>query len=132
MSSVLGLNARPHKAKVLPRRLPLKNALIRSNSLPLGRAYSLLSISYALVYMLAVCMDVVQNEVKLLQQAHVSIFEPGLAAMVENLESGRLRFTFDEKLAVEQGEALFMAVGTPSDEDGSTDLKYLLSVGGAR
>ena len=79
-----------------------------------------------------ICMDVDQNKVKLLQQGHVSIFEPGLAAMVkENLESGRLNFTFDEKLAVEHGEVLFIAVGTPSDEDGSADLKYVLSVGDA-
>ena len=79
-----------------------------------------------------ICMDVDQNKVKLLQQGHVSIFEPGLAAMVkENLESGRLSFTFDEKLAVEHGEVLFIAVGTPSDEDGSADLKYVLSVGDA-
>ncbi|MCF5054285.1 UDP-glucose 6-dehydrogenase, partial [Pseudomonas syringae] len=75
-----------------------------------------------------ICMDVDQHKVKQLQQGHVSIFEPGLAAMVkENLESGRLHFTFDEKLAVEHGEVLFIAVGTPSDEDGSADLKYVLS-----
>lgn len=62
----------------------------------------------------------------------MTIFEPGLAAMVkENLESGRLHFTYDEKLAVEHGEVLFIAVGTPSDEDGSADLKYVLSVGDA-
>src|SRR5450830_365530 len=79
-----------------------------------------------------ICMDVDQNKVKLLQQGHVSIFEPGLAAMVkENLESGRLSFTFDEKLAVQHGEVLFIAVGTPSSEDGSADLSYVLSVGDA-
>ena len=76
-----------------------------------------------------ICMDVDQHKVRQLQQGHVSIFEPGLAAMVkENLESGRLSFTFDEKLAVEHGEVLFIAVGTPSDEDGSADLKYVLAV----
>src|SRR3989344_8376691 len=79
-----------------------------------------------------ICMDVDQHKVRQLQEGHVSIFEPGLAAMVkENLESGRLSFTFDEKLAVEHGEVLFIAVGTPSDEDGSADLKYVLSVGDA-
>jgi len=79
-----------------------------------------------------ICMDVDEKKVKLLQQGHVSIFEPGLAAMVkENLESKRLQFTYDEKLAVEHGEVLFIAVGTPSDEDGSADLKYVLSVGDA-
>ncbi len=79
-----------------------------------------------------ICMDVDKNKVESLQKGHVTIFEPGLAAMVkENLESGRLHFTHDEKLAVEHGEVLFIAVGTPSDEDGSADLKYVLSVGDA-
>ena len=79
-----------------------------------------------------ICMDVDKSKVEALQKGHVTIFEPGLAAMVkDNLESGRLHFTHDEKLAVEHGEVLFIAVGTPSDEDGSADLKYVLSVGDA-
>lgn len=79
-----------------------------------------------------ICMDVDKHKVESLRKGHVTIFEPGLAAMVkDNLESGRLRFTHDEKLAVEHGEVLFIAVGTPSDEDGSADLKYVLSVGDA-
>ncbi|MCX7078211.1 MAG: UDP-glucose/GDP-mannose dehydrogenase family protein [Pseudomonas sp.] len=79
-----------------------------------------------------VCMDVDQNKIKMLQKGHVTIFEPGLESMVkENLESGRLHFTSDEKLAIEHGQVLFIAVGTPSDEDGSADLKYVLSVGDA-
>ncbi|MDE1166654.1 MAG: UDP-glucose/GDP-mannose dehydrogenase family protein [Pseudomonas sp.] len=79
-----------------------------------------------------ICMDVDQAKVKLLEQGHVSIFEPGLASMVrENLESGRLHFTSDEKRAVEHGQVLFIAVGTPSREDGSADLKYVFSVGDA-
>ncbi|MCU1750144.1 UDP-glucose dehydrogenase family protein [Pseudomonas sp. 6D_7.1_Bac1] len=79
-----------------------------------------------------VCMDVDQNKIKLLQKGHVTIFEPGLESMVkENLESGRLHFTSDEKMAIEHGQVLFIAVGTPSDEDGSADLKYVLSVGDA-
>ncbi|MFC6338699.1 nucleotide sugar dehydrogenase [Pseudomonas sp. CCM 7891] len=79
-----------------------------------------------------ICMDIDEKKIQLLQQGHVSIFEPGLATMVkEHLESGRLRFTHEQKLAVEHGEVLFIAVGTPSDEDGSADLKYVLSVGDA-
>ena len=62
-----------------------------------------------------ICMDVDKSKVESLQKGHVTIFEPGLAAMVkENLESGRLHFTHDEKLAVEHGEVLFIAVGTPT------------------
>ena len=79
-----------------------------------------------------ICMDIDQNKVQLLQQGHVSIFEPGLSSLVrENLESKRLRFTSDEKLAVEHGQVLFIAVGTPPSEDGSADLSAVFSVGDA-
>jgi UDPglucose 6-dehydrogenase len=77
-----------------------------------------------------ICMDIDEEKVKQLKQGHVSIFEPGLATLVrENLESGRLHFTSDEKLAIEHGQVLFIAVGTPSSEDGSADLKAVFSVG---
>ena len=79
-----------------------------------------------------ICMDIDEQKVKQLQQGHVSIFEPGLASLVkENLEAKRLHFTHDEKLAVQHGQVLFIAVGTPSSEDGSADLRYVLSVGDA-
>ncbi|QCY12945.1 UDP-glucose/GDP-mannose dehydrogenase family protein [Pseudomonas sp. MPC6] len=79
-----------------------------------------------------VCMDIDEKKVELLQQGHVSIFEPGLANLVrEGLESKRLQFTTDEKLAVQHGQVLFIAVGTPSRDDGSADLCYVLSVGEA-
>ncbi|AZD73378.1 UDP-glucose dehydrogenase family protein [Pseudomonas chlororaphis] len=79
-----------------------------------------------------ICMDIDEHKVQQLQQGHVSIFEPGLSSLVkENLEAGRLHFTNDEKLAVQHGQVLFIAVGTPSSEDGSADLRYVLSVGDA-
>src|SRR5471032_3627991 len=79
-----------------------------------------------------ICMDIDAKKVELLKQGHVSIFEPGLASLVkESLEAKRLQFTTDEKLAVQHGEVLFIAVGTPSSEDGSADLSYVLSVGDA-
>jgi UDPglucose 6-dehydrogenase len=79
-----------------------------------------------------ICMDIDENKVKQLSQGHVNIFEPGLANLVrDNLESKRLHFTSDEKLAVEHGEVLFIAVGTPSGDDGSADLSYVFSVGDA-
>ena len=79
-----------------------------------------------------ICMDIDQKKVELLQQGHVSIFEPGLSSLVrENIESKRLRFTSDEKLAVEHGQVLFIAVGTPPSEDGSADLSAVFSVGDA-
>jgi UDPglucose 6-dehydrogenase len=79
-----------------------------------------------------VCMDIDEKKVELLRQGHVSIFEPGLASLVrEGLDAGRLQFTCDEKLAVQHGKVAFIAVGTPSKEDGSADLRYVLSVGDA-
>ncbi|WEK07286.1 MAG: UDP-glucose/GDP-mannose dehydrogenase family protein [Candidatus Pseudomonas colombiensis] len=79
-----------------------------------------------------ICMDIDEHKVKQLQQGLVSIFEPGLASLVrENLEAKRLSFTNDEQLAVQHGQVLFIAVGTPSSEDGSADLRYVLSVGDA-
>jgi UDPglucose 6-dehydrogenase len=79
-----------------------------------------------------ICMDIDAKKVELLKQGHVSIFEPGLASLVkESLEAKRLQFTTDEKLAVQHGEVLFIAVGTPSSDDGSADLSYVMSVGDA-
>jgi UDPglucose 6-dehydrogenase len=79
-----------------------------------------------------ICMDIDQAKVEQLRQGQVSIFEPGLASLVkENLEKNRLRFTCDEKLAVEHGEVLFIAVGTPPKEDGSADLSGFFAVGEA-
>ncbi|MGN8342384.1 UDP-glucose dehydrogenase family protein [Pseudomonas sp. SMV71] len=79
-----------------------------------------------------VCMDVDEHKVESLRQGQVSIFEPGLAALVrEGLEAGRLHFTSDERLAVQHGPVLFIAVGTPSRDDGSADLRQVLAVGEA-
>ncbi|MCW1244606.1 UDP-glucose/GDP-mannose dehydrogenase family protein [Pseudomonas sp. SAICEU22] len=79
-----------------------------------------------------VCMDIDEHKVDNLRQGLVSIFEPGLAALVrEGLDAGRLHFTCDEKLAVQHGQVLFIAVGTPSRDDGSADLRQVLAVGEA-
>lgn len=79
-----------------------------------------------------ICMDIDQAKVEQLRQGQVSIFEPGLASLVkENLEKNRLRFTCEEKLAVEHGQVLFIAVGTPPQEDGSADLSGFFAVGEA-
>jgi len=76
-----------------------------------------------------ICVDVDEQKVNDLKQGKIPIFEPGIEALVkENYQSGRLKFTIDAKLAVEHGEFQFIAVGTPPDEDGSADLKYVLSV----
>lgn len=76
-----------------------------------------------------ICVDVDENKVEALKQGNIPIFEPGLTPLVkENFEAGRLKFTTDAKMAVNHGEFQFIAVGTPPDEDGSADLKYVLSV----
>ena len=76
-----------------------------------------------------VCVDVDQNKIDELVKGNIPIYEPGLDAMVkENQSAGRLHFTTDAKQAVEHGTFQFIAVGTPPDEDGSADLKYVLAV----
>ncbi|HET6782806.1 MAG TPA: UDP-glucose/GDP-mannose dehydrogenase family protein, partial [Pseudoxanthomonas sp.] len=64
-----------------------------------------------------------------LKQGVVPIFEPGLQPMVKaNYAAGRLDFTTDAASAIAHGEVVFIAVGTPPDEDGSADLQYVLTV----
>ena len=76
-----------------------------------------------------VCVDIDANKVELLKQGHIPIYEPGLEALVkENHASGRLNSTTDAAAGVKHGEVQFIAVGTPPDEDGSADLKYVLAV----
>jgi UDPglucose 6-dehydrogenase len=76
-----------------------------------------------------VCVDIDQNKVDRLKEGHIPIYEPGLTPLVNsNYESGRVDFTTDAALGIEHGEVIFIAVGTPPDEDGSADLKYVLAV----
>lgn len=76
-----------------------------------------------------VCIDVDANKVERLKQGHIPIYEPGLEPLVkENYAAGRLNFTTDAAAGVKHGEVQFIAVGTPPDEDGSADLKYVLAV----
>ncbi|RUR35577.1 UDP-glucose dehydrogenase family protein [Vreelandella populi] len=76
-----------------------------------------------------VCVDVDVNKVQQLNQGHIPIYEPGLESLVrENYAAGRLEFTTDAEAGVKHGQVQFIAVGTPPDEDGSADLKYVLSV----
>ncbi|MDI6005211.1 UDP-glucose 6-dehydrogenase, partial [Cobetia pacifica] len=76
-----------------------------------------------------VCMDVDAAKIELLKQGEIPIYEPGLESMLlRNVEAGRLSFTTDAREAVAHGVLQFIAVGTPPDEDGSADLKYVLAV----
>ena len=76
-----------------------------------------------------VCVDIDAAKVEGLNNGVIPIYEPGLTPMVKaNHAAGRLRFTTDAAQAIAHGGIVFIAVGTPPDEDGSADLKYVLSV----
>ena len=76
-----------------------------------------------------VCVDVDAAKVAALQTGRVPIHEPGLQPMVQaNQAAGRLRFSTDAREGVRHGELIFLAVGTPPDEDGSADLQHVLAV----
>lgn len=75
------------------------------------------------------CVDINQNKIDNLNNGIIPIFEPGLEEMIlRNMKKGRLSFTTKIKNAIRNADVLFIAVGTPPDEDGSADLKYVLSV----
>ncbi|MCE8038913.1 UDP-glucose/GDP-mannose dehydrogenase family protein [Halomonas sp. MCCC 1A11062] len=76
-----------------------------------------------------VCVDVDAAKVERLKKGEIPIYEPGLEPLVkENFVAGRLEFTTDAAAGVKHGQVQFIAVGTPPDEDGSADLKYVLAV----
>ena len=76
-----------------------------------------------------VCVDIDAAKVEGLNRGVIPIYEPGLTPMVQaNHAAGRLRFTTDAAAGIAHGDVIFIAVGTPPDEDGSADLKYVLAV----
>jgi len=76
-----------------------------------------------------ICADVDAGKINSLKQNKLPIYEPGLEPMVvKNQRDGRLTFTTDVGQAVERSDVIFIAVGTPPDEDGSADLQHVLSV----
>jgi len=75
------------------------------------------------------CMDINEKKINNLNQGIIPIYEPGLEEMVHrNVKKGRLHFTTNINEALKDCEVIFSAVGTPPDEDGSADLKYVLGV----
>jgi len=75
------------------------------------------------------CMDVDKTKIDNLLAGKIPIYEPGLEEMVlSNSKEGRLRFTTDITSCLDDVEIVFSAVGTPPDEDGSADLRYVLEV----
>lgn len=76
-----------------------------------------------------ICVDVDQTKVDNLNKGVLPIWEVGLDAIVErNVGESRLQFTTDVSIAVKHAKIQIIAVGTPSDEDGSADLQYVLAV----
>jgi len=75
------------------------------------------------------CLDIDQKKIDNLNKGILPIWEPGLKDMVDdNMHKGLLSFTSDYAEALKDAEAAFICVGTPPDEDGSADLKYVLAV----
>lgn len=75
------------------------------------------------------CVDIDEDKLARLREGDIPIFEPGLEPLVKSAYAeGRLIFTADAALAIVGAEVCFIAVGTPPDEDGSADLRYVLAV----
>ena len=75
------------------------------------------------------CVDVDAQKIERLKNGEIPIYEPGLDQLVlKNVKAGRLKFTTDLASILNEQEIVFSAVGTPPDEDGSADLKYVLQV----
>lgn len=72
------------------------------------------------------CLDVNQEKIEKLQRGICPIYEPGATTQLQDgLDSGRLRFTWDAREAVEHGDIIFIAVGTPERSDGSVEIQYI-------
>jgi len=77
------------------------------------------------------CLDIDPNKIEKLNNGISPIYEPGLDDLIKrNVKAGRLKFTTDKESAYRSAEAIFICVGTPSDEKGRADLKYVLAAAG--
>jgi UDPglucose 6-dehydrogenase len=75
------------------------------------------------------CVDVDERKVEMLKRGESPIYEPGLDELLKkNIAAGRLTFTTSAEEGVKHGLFQFIAVGTPPDEDGSADMRYVLAV----
>ena len=107
------------------------NLLVRMNIAIVGTGYVGLVSGTCFAEMGAhvTCVDVDTQKIEKLKNGVMPIYEPGLEELVKrNVEYGRLQFTTDLTEVLDDVEVVFSAVGTPPDEDGSADLKYVLAV----
>ena len=78
------------------------------------------------------CVDVNEDKIARLQRGEIPIYEPGLEELIQrNVGEGRLFFSTDVATAIRKSQVIFIAVGTPQDEDGSADLRHVLAVADA-
>ena len=78
-----------------------------------------------------VCVDIDKNKIEMLNNGRIPIYEPGLEDVYKrNVKKGRLFFSTNIEESIKDVDAVFIAVGTPPDEDGSADLKYVMGVAG--
>jgi UDPglucose 6-dehydrogenase len=76
-----------------------------------------------------ICVDIDENKIKVLKKGKTPIYEPGLEELLKkNIQEQRLKFTTDLESSVKKTEIIFLALPTPQSEDGSADLKHVLSV----
>ncbi len=76
-----------------------------------------------------ICADIDANKIETLKNGRSPIYEPGLSdLLVRNIRENRIQFTTDNRLMIESSDVIFIAVGTPSDDDGAVDLKYVDAV----
>src|SRR5262245_17469523 len=74
------------------------------------------------------CLDIDPKKIEKLNNGESPIYEPGLDELIRrNVKAGRLHFTTDKQAAYTRAEIIFICVGTPSDEKGRADLKYVLA-----
>src|SRR5688572_20278540 len=77
-----------------------------------------------------ICLDIDANKIAMLNRGEVPIYEPGLRDMIaRNVAAGRLKFSTDKQSAYRDAQVIFICVGTPPDEDGSADVRYVLKAG---
>ena len=75
------------------------------------------------------CVDIDRNKIENLKKGIIPIYEPGLEEMItRNIDKGRLHFTTNIPDAIKSSDIVFISVGTPPDEDGTADLKYVIQV----